>query len=181
MKFVIRWTKQWIVQKNIFHSLLIIFYLIITSVHAEIISGVPIIIDADTIKISNKKIRLFGIDAPESKQLCKKKNLHIIFFSFYKEYPCGQKVILELKKYLKKKTIKCNIQGKDHYKRYIAICYKNNEDINSWLVKNGLAVSYRKYSTKYLNEEVYAKKNKLGIWQGKFEMPWEWRKNKFKK
>ena len=64
MKFVIRWTKQWIVQKKIFHSLLIIFYLIITSVHAEIISGVPIIIDADTIKISNKKIRLFGIDAP---------------------------------------------------------------------------------------------------------------------
>jgi endonuclease YncB( thermonuclease family) len=174
--------KPWNVQKKIFHSLVIFFFLFINLVNAETISGVAKIIDADTIKINNNKIRLFGIDAPELDQLCKKKYLSIIIFSFYKNYKCGEESALILKKYLNDKLIKCNVQGKDRYKRYIAICYKNNKDIGSWLVNKGYAVSYRKYSKKYLNEEIYAKKNKLGIWQGKFEMPWNWRKkNKFKK
>ena len=169
-------------QKKIFHSLVIFFSLLANFVNAETISGIAKIIDADTIKINNNKIRLFGIDAPERDQLCKKKYLSIIIFRFYKNYKCGEESTLFLKKYLNDKLIKCNIQGKDQYKRYIAICYKNNKDISSWLVKKGYAVSYRKYSKKYLNEEVYAKENKLGIWRGKFEMPWDWRKkNKFKK
>ena len=73
MKFEIRWMKPWNVQKNIFHSLVIFFFIFINLVNAETISGVAKIIDADTIKINNNKIRLFGIDAPELDQFCKKK------------------------------------------------------------------------------------------------------------
>ena len=108
-------------QKKIFHSLVIFFSLFINLVNAETISGVAKIIDADTIKINNNKIRLFGIDAPELDQLCKKKYLSIIIFSFYKNYKCGEKSALILKKYLNDKLIKCNIQGKDRYKRYECI------------------------------------------------------------
>ena len=49
-------------------------------------------------------------------------------------------------------------------------------DINSWLVKNGYAIAYRRYSKKYVLEEQHAEKNKLGIWQGTFQNPEEWRK-----
>ena len=44
-------------------------------------------------------------------------------------------------------------------------------------MRNGYAVSYQKYSKKYLSEEIEAKNDKKGIWQGKFEMPWDWRKH----
>ena len=144
---------------------------------ASSISGKAIVIDGDTIKINEKKIRLFGIDAPEKKQICKKNYLNIFIFSFSKNYNCGQISSDKLKKFLNNHIITCEFKKqKDQYKRYLGICFKKNKDINAWLVRSGYALSYRKYSKKYLNEEFHAKKNKLGIWNGSFEMPWDWRK-----
>jgi len=56
--------------------------------------------------------------------------------------------------------------------------YKRNLNLNSWLVSNGYAVAYRKYSKKYISNEINAKNEKKGLWQGKFEMPWDFRKKK---
>ena len=53
----------------------IIFLLILNSkVLSGEISGVPRIIDGDTIKIVNKSIRFHGIDTPEKKQMCNKNS-----------------------------------------------------------------------------------------------------------
>ena len=142
------------------------------------ISGNAQIIDGDTIKINSKKIRLNGIDAPEFKQMCKKTYLTIIFFTFTKDYPCGKISTEKLKKKINNKVITCKILDIDRYKRYIGECYKRNLNLNSWLVSNGHAVAYRKYSKKYVSDEINAKNKKLGIWQGKFEMPWEYRRKK---
>ena len=142
------------------------------------ISGNAQIIDGDTIKINSKKIRLYGIDAPEFKQMCKKTYLTIIFFSFTKDYPCGKISTEKLKKKINNKVITCKIFDTDRYKRLIGECYKKNLNLNSWLVANGHAVAYRKYSKKYVADEINAKNEKLGIWQGKFEMPWEYRRKK---
>ena len=140
------------------------------------ISGNAQIIDGDTIKINLKKIRLYGIDAPESKQMCKKNYLTIIFFNFTKDYPCGKISTQKLKKKINNKVITCKILDIDRYKRLIGECYIKNLNLNSWLVSNGYAVAYKKYSKKYVSDEINAKKNKLGIWQGKFEMPWDFRR-----
>ena len=156
---------------------LIFFIIFSVTSRADYIIGPSEIIDGDTIKINSKKIRLFGIDAPEKNQICKKPYASFFIFSLNKNYFCGKYSTLNLKKFLKKNEIKCKIKGIDRYKRYLAICFKNSQDINSWLVKNGYAVAYRKYSLKYINEENYSKKNKIGIWRGYFEMPWNWRKN----
>ena len=59
-------------------------------------------------------------------------------------------------------------------KRNIGICYVDNQDINKWLVKNGYALAYKRYSDKYVLDEKYAKKNKLGIWEGTFTQPEKW-------
>ena len=143
----------------------------------KIISGKAKVIDGDTIKIDEKKIRLFGIDAPEKEQICKKIYLSFLIFNFQKNYKCGEKTTLALSKKLKKEKIKCILRdNKDRYKRNIGICYIKNQDINEWLVNNGYAIAYKKYSKKYVLNEQYAKKNKLGIWKGTFVEPEKWRR-----
>jgi endonuclease YncB( thermonuclease family) len=142
------------------------------------ISGNAKIIDGDTIKINSKKIRLHGIDAPEFKQRCKKPYLTIVFFTLTKDYPCGKISTQKLQKKINNKAITCKILDIDRYKRLIGECYKRNLNLNSWLVSNGYAVAYRKYSKKYVSYEINARNEKLGIWQGKFEMPWKYRRKK---
>ena len=140
------------------------------------ISGFAKVVDGDTIKINSKKIRLYGIDAPEKKQKCKKTYLIISFMSFTKDYMCGEVSTEKLIKKINKQKLNCNILDVDRYKRLIGECFKRNINLNSWMVSNGYAVAYRKYSKKYVLDEINAKNNKLGIWQGKFEMPWDYRR-----
>ena len=140
------------------------------------ISGFAKVVDGDTIKINSKKIRLYGIDAPEKKQKCKKTYLTIYFMSFTKDYMCGEVSTQKLIKKINKQKLNCNILDVDRYKRLIGECFKRNINLNSWMVSNGYAVAYRKYSKKYVSDEINAKNNKLGIWQGKFEMPWDYRR-----
>ena len=156
----------------------ILTYKDVKSEEIKEISGNAQIIDGDTIKINSKKIRLHGIDAPESKQMCKKPYLTIIFFTFTKDYPCGKISTQKLQKKINNKEITCKILDIDRYKRLIGECYKRNLNLNSWLVSNGYAVAYRKYSKKYISNEINAKNEKKGLWQGKFEMPWDFRRKK---
>ena len=161
-------------------SFLIFFIFILSSIPNSnannLIVGTANVIDGDTLKINEKKIRLFGIDAPESNQICQKFWLSILFLELKKNYFCGKETTKKLKKLLFNEKVKCEVVGIDRYRRFLAICKKNNLDVNSWLVRNGLAVAYIKYSKKYLNDEKEAKREKKGLWKGNFEMPWNWRK-----
>ena len=162
-----------------FIRFIIIFLIFVSKVTAEEISGIPKIIDGDTVHINNYKFRLEGIDAPEMKQQCKKEFLKIssiIGFSFYKDYTCGKVSRKKLITKINKSEIKCISTTKDRYKRYIATCYKEKTNLNQWMVRNGYAIAYRRYSKKYVPDEDFAKENKLGLWQGKFMSPEKWRK-----
>ena len=142
----------------------------------KIITGIAKVIDGDTILINKKKIRLFGIDAPERDQKCQKIWLTIYFFSFNKDYFCGEISTNRLKKKINNQFMSCKWKNKDRYKRFIAECFKGKTNINAWMVRYGYAVAYRKYSKKYVAHEEIAKKDKLGLWSGTFEMPWDYRK-----
>ena len=166
-------------KKFLIKFLLFLFFFI--PANSEIISGKALTIDGDTIKIKNKKIRLHGIDAPEIKQLCQRTFLSIFIFSFQENYKCGEISKKKLEKYVKNNIIKCKVEGIDGYKRILGTCYKNTININSRMVRNGYAVAYKKYSKKYLSVEREAKREELGLWKGKFDMPWDWRKNVKKK
>ena len=154
----------------------ILTYIDVRSENINKITGFAKVVDGDTIKINSKKIRLYGIDAPEKKQKCKKIYLTISFISFTKDYMCGEVSTQKLIKKINKQKLNCNILDVDRYKRLIGECFKRNINLNSWMVSNGFAVAYRKYSKKYVSDEINAKNNKLGIWQGKFEMPWDYRR-----
>ena len=159
--------------------IIILFLIFFSNTIAGEIYGVPKIIDGDTVHINNYKLRLEGIDAPEMRQQCKKEFLKIssiIGFTFYKDYSCGKVSKDKLISKINRSEIKCIFATKDRYKRYIATCFKGKINLNQWMVRNGFAIAYRKYSKKYVSDEEFAKENKLGIWQGKFIEPEKWRK-----
>ena len=171
------YTKKKLIILIIISSIFFILtYIDVKSENINKITGFAKVVDGDTIKINSKKIRLYGIDAPEKKQKCKKTYLTISFMSFTKDYMCGEVSTQKLIKKINKQKLNCNILDVDRYKRLIGECFKRNINLNSWMVSNGYAVAYRKYSKKYVTDEINAKNNKLGIWQGKFEMPWDYRR-----
>ena len=129
-----------------------------------------IIIDGDTLKIGKKKIRLHGIDTPEINQKCKRSSGQL--------YSCGIDAKNSLIDLISNKDILCILKNKDYYQRFIATCFVNEININNYLVLEGWALAYRKYSNKYVNAETEAKINRKGLWEGSFILPWEWRKMK---
>ena len=146
------------------------------TLQASEIIGFPKVVDGDTIHIKSYKIRLEGIDAPEMRQKCKKPYLQIMFFTFQKDYYCGQ---ISKKKLVRKtgnKPVKCILLGRDIYKRYLGKCLKGTINLNRWMVRNGYAIAYRKYSKIYVPDENFAKEEKLGLWSGTFVKPEKWRK-----
>ena len=154
-------------------------FIFLESVFSKQLEGLSKVIDGDTIHINSNKIRLEGIDAPEMKQKCKRNHLkvnYIISLNFKKEYFCGVKAKNKLQKKIGSSQVKCISSGKDRYKRYIATCFVGKISLNKWMVRNGHAVAYRRYSKIYAEDEDFAKENKLGIWAGSFMVPEKWRK-----
>ena len=125
------------------------------------------IVDGDTIHLNGNKYRLYGIDAPEIKQECEVNQ---------KSYRCGLQSKNFLESIVKGKQIQCKQKGVDKYKRIVAICFVNGLDINQKMVKSGWAIAYRYYSMDYVEDELFAKNNQLGIWKGTFTKPKDWRR-----
>jgi endonuclease YncB( thermonuclease family) len=118
--------------------------------------------------LNGEKIRFSGIDAPELKQTCIKDSQKIF---------CGVFAKMLLVKKIGNVSPKCIKEGVDNYKRTLAECFINGESLSVFLVRSGYAFAYRKYSKKFIKEEEFAKKNKLGMWSMKFEFPWDFRKS----
>ena len=138
-------------------------FLFIGVAHAE---NAVKVIDGDTIHIGSKKYRFSGIDTPEMKQTCKKDNQIVM---------CGVIAKNALVKKINKQQVNCKEEEIDRYKRIVAECFVNNESLSKYLVRNGHAVAYRKYSMKFVEDEDYAKQNKLGLWSMNFDYPWDYR------
>ena len=125
------------------------------------------VVDGDTIILNGEKIRFSGIDTPELKQTCLKDN---------EEVGCGMFAKMLLVKKIGKNIPICIGKEKDFYKRTLAECFVNGESLSKFLVRSGYAFAYRKYSTKFVKDEDFAKTNKLGMWSMTFQYPWDFRK-----
>ena len=155
-------------QKFFIHFLLFIFATLALPLQADVVSGRVSVIDGDTLEMHGKRIRLHGIDAPESGQQCKDVN--------GTTYRCGQMAAKQMSGYVSGKTVNCEILDKDRYGRFIARCLANGADVNELLVQDGWALAYRQYSKDYASAEGQAKRDKVGLWQGQFVEPWNWRR-----
>ena len=126
------------------------------------------VIDGDTIYIGKLKYRFFGIDAPEIKQICEKDNTKI---------QCGVNAKSVLKNKIADKIPQCIVKDKDRYQRLVAECFIGKESLSRFMVREGYAVAYSQYSKDFIEDEKYAKENKLGIWSMNFQIPSEYRKS----
>ena len=126
------------------------------------------VIDGDTIHIGKLKYRFFGIDAPEIKQICEKDNTKI---------QCGVIAKSVLQNKIADKIPECVVKDKDRYQRLVAECFIGKESLSRFMVREGYAVAYSQYSKDFIEDEKYAKENKLGIWSMNFQIPSEYRKS----
>ena len=121
------------------------------------------VIDGDSLFLGNKEIRLEGIDAPEYHQTCYNQE--------EKAYPCGELSYKALQKLVNNRVVRCRKIVKDKYKREISECWVGDININEWMVRNGWAVAYTRYTKAYEGAEAEAKAKQRGIWQGRFLKP----------
>lgn len=137
-------------------------------VTAQTITGIASVTDGDSLKIGGIRIRLHGIDAPESRQLCTR--------SSGRAWRCGQQAALALSDRIGRHSITCESLNIDRYGRTVAVCVQDGVDINSWMVSEGWAVAYQHYSRDYIPAEAEARRAGRNIWSGAFVMPWDWRR-----
>ena len=150
------------------HKPLLFLYLLLIPL-GKTIEGQATVIDGDTIEIKGQRIRLHGIDAPESSQTCTLDG---------KVWRCSQQAALQLSDMINKRNVRCEQKDKDYYGRLVCECFVGKTNINAWLVENGWAVAYRKYNTDFVTEEANARAADVGIWKSKFDNPEDYRKRK---
>ena len=132
-------------------------------------SGFARAIDGDTLEVDGVRVRLHGIDAPEYEQPCWFHGRHWL---------CGREATRVLANQLHDRQVVCEIRDRDVYGRVVATCSIAGGDLNAWMVAEGWAFAYRRYSRAYLPEESRARAAKRGIWRGEVLAPWDWRKGK---
>ncbi len=126
------------------------------------------VIDADTLDIAGVRIRLHGIDAPERDQNCTRSGF---------AWPCGHQASAALTGLVAGRELRCEPRDRDRYGRVVAVCWMNDVDVNRWLVDQGWALAYRRFSTSYVGAEDAARQARRGIWIGSFETPEDYRRN----
>ena len=131
------------------------------------ITGAARIREADTIQIGNSRIRLSGIDAPSVDQLCLNHKGD--------RWTCGVAARDELIRHTEGRNWTCHVGQTDRRGRSLARCEVDGEDIQRWLVRSGWALAYTRFSRDYEADEAQAREAKVGMWQGAFIAPWDWR------
>lgn len=123
----------------------------------------PIITDGDTIKLNGTIYRLWGIDAPETKQDCPDG------------WPAGRLATTHLQSLIAGRNVICERKDTDRYGRTVAVCRAGGEDLGAIMVRDGYAWAFVRYSRDYAGQEERAKAAGLGVHRHGCALAWEWR------
>ena len=134
---------------------------------ANILSGPASVVDGDTIDMTGTRIRLLGIDAPESAQQCRRDGA---------AWSCGADAAAALHEILAAGPLECTSQGTDRYGRTLATCRNALFDLGHEMVRRGLAVPFGEDAPyEYAEARDLARQLRFGMWAGEFEEPAAWR------
>jgi len=147
-------------------SLVIVIFA--TPAGAEPITGPANAIDSTVIQVGSRRVMLFGIDSVMRKQSCRIDG---------KIWQCWAAAVRALEILLDRGPVTCEPVGEpDVYGRLLARCDIDGESLNDQFVRGGYAIARRSETTEYVAAETEAKQKKLGLWQGEFMMPDEFRR-----
>jgi endonuclease YncB( thermonuclease family) len=139
-----------------------------SSAYSDDMVGRASIIDGDTLEIHGTRVRLWGVDAPESTQLCRGTDSL--------QYRCGARAANDLDAFIAGRPVSCLPISLDRYGRTVATCSVSGVDLGDWLVRNGLALDWPQYSKgKYDDAQRQAEHAGRGMWAGSYVEPWLYR------
>jgi endonuclease YncB( thermonuclease family) len=159
------------------HALLCLLLLAPLPAAAESITGIPRIVDGDSLVVNGIMIRAEGYDAPEWDQVCHRGDPP-------RGYRCGLAATDALRSLIAGRAVDCepvpqeNGSPLDRYGRTLARCSVGGQDIGAWMVEHGHARAFVRYSDRYVPEERRAQEARVGMWAGPHMAPWEWRQAK---
>ncbi len=131
------------------------------------------VIDGDTIEIRGQEVRLFGIDAFERRQRCRRAD--------GRRYRCGRTASQTLADKIDDRRIACHKKTVAGSRRTYATCWLNAEDIGAAMVLAGWALADTRRAGDYVLHENRARRRRSGAWQGDFLKPREWRQTRRKR
>lgn len=143
--------------------MILLVLLALSPLPALAVDGRAVVLDGDTLRIGQERIRLFGIDAPERSQICEDAR--------GRGWPCGQRATAALRDLVGQAPVSCDRRERDRYGRTVALCRVAGKDLGAALVSAGMAFAYQRYSDLYLAAEDEARLARRGIWQGRAERP----------
>ena len=124
-------------------------------------SGVPRIIDGNTLIIDFNRIRLHGIEAPNAEQLCQIKG---------KNWRCGWEATNALARIIGRHWVTCKEIGFNRGDIVDATCLAGDIlDINAWMVRNGWATARNRTDGRLQKLEALARQDQIGIWRIKYK------------
>ena len=147
---------------TLFLGLVAILVAELTLRNSERLEGSVHVVDGDSLRLGDRRLRLKGIDAPELRQLCRTGKT---------EYACGRNAANHLRALINQQSVVCRTEGTDRYQRDLVRCQAGKVDLNAAMVRDGQAVGYGDYGA----EEREARDARRGLWVGDFERPKDWR------
>jgi endonuclease YncB( thermonuclease family) len=192
-EYVVRVAQRQLVCLAFAGTLASILYLITpTSLRAQVheqVVGIARVVDGDTIFINEVRIRLEGIDAPESTQACGKFNADTTPSLPFgtpsmlgkpersaTQWACGTAATRHLARMIGHAEVRCDDLGPDKYGRTLGRCFVGQLNLNAAMVRDGYAWAYVKYSKDYVALEAEARVARVGVWQGDAMPAWDYRK-----
>jgi endonuclease YncB( thermonuclease family) len=148
------------------HALAVLAAMVSVPVQANILTGPATVIDGDTIDMTGTRIRIVGIDAPESAQSCTRDG---------QAWACGTEATATLREIIASAPITCTALGTDIYGRTLATCETAVFDVGREMVRRGMALASADAPSGYDEATAIARQLKYGIWVGEFQQPAEWR------
>lgn len=125
----------------------------------------PVVIDGDTLKFGTVRVRLYGIDAPETKQTCDEG-----------AWPAGRLATEKLREIIGDRPVRCEqVDWDSRYGRPVSRCLAGDTDVSAAMVQAGMAWAFVRYSIAFVEVEEEARRSTKGIHGHHCEVAWKWR------
>lgn len=133
------------------------------------IVGVATVVDSDGLRVGTTSVMLWGIESLERPQTCS------IGGQLWQCYPAA---VRALETIVSVAEVTCQPVGNpDPYGRVLATCFVDGVNVNEALVRAGFALAKRDETEDYVAAEDVARAEAVGLWQGEFMLPRDFRRS----